>query len=243
MVLPLAAVLERINPALARGGDELACLAAAHLPAHHASAQPSGHRCRHAAGFRAVDERLRRTARAWRRQRDRDDDADAADHVRDARTGRAARRNPCCWSASCSPFSLFYRRALARRAAGRHEGARHRERAAGRAMSCVFFCYLESPLAFILLASFNNGLTVHFPPTGFSFQWYSALWDLVREVPGREAGPRRFGRDQHLARTREHSRRRRRRHARPRSRCIGSAFRDGSCCGSSSSCRCYSRRS
>lgn len=52
----------------------------------------------------------------------------------------------------------------------------------------VFFCYLESPLAFILLASFNNGLTVHFPPTGFSFQWYSALWNLVREVPGVKPG-------------------------------------------------------
>jgi ABC-type spermidine/putrescine transport system permease subunit II len=36
----------------------------------------------------------------------------------------------------------------------------------------LFFCYLESPLAFIVLASFNSGLTVHFPPTGFSLEWY-----------------------------------------------------------------------
>jgi len=52
----------------------------------------------------------------------------------------------------------------------------------------LFFVYLESPLVFILLASFNKGLTVRFPPSGFSLQWYSALWDLVREVPGVKPG-------------------------------------------------------
>jgi putative spermidine/putrescine transport system permease protein len=52
----------------------------------------------------------------------------------------------------------------------------------------LFFCYLESPLALILLASFNEGLTVRFPPTGFSLQWYSALWDLVCDAPGVKPG-------------------------------------------------------
>jgi putative spermidine/putrescine transport system permease protein len=52
----------------------------------------------------------------------------------------------------------------------------------------LFFCYLESPLALILLASFNDGLTVRFPPTGFSLQWYSALGDLVRDAPGVKPG-------------------------------------------------------
>jgi putative spermidine/putrescine transport system permease protein len=40
----------------------------------------------------------------------------------------------------------------------------------------------------ILLASFNDGLTVRFPPTGFSLQWYSALWDLLRDAPGVKPG-------------------------------------------------------
>jgi putative spermidine/putrescine transport system permease protein len=52
----------------------------------------------------------------------------------------------------------------------------------------LFFCYLESPLIVILLASFNDGLTVRFPPTGFSLQWYSALWDLLRDAPGVKPG-------------------------------------------------------
>jgi putative spermidine/putrescine transport system permease protein len=52
----------------------------------------------------------------------------------------------------------------------------------------LFFCYLESPLAFIVLASFNRGMTVHFPPAGFSLDWYKALWDLVREAPGMKPG-------------------------------------------------------
>jgi putative spermidine/putrescine transport system permease protein len=52
----------------------------------------------------------------------------------------------------------------------------------------LFFCYLESPLIVILLASFNDGLTVRFPPTGFSLQWYSALWDLMCDAPGVKPG-------------------------------------------------------
>jgi len=52
----------------------------------------------------------------------------------------------------------------------------------------LFFVYLESPLLLILLASFNPGLTVRFPPTGFSLQWYSVLWDVVREAPGTKPG-------------------------------------------------------
>jgi putative spermidine/putrescine transport system permease protein len=52
----------------------------------------------------------------------------------------------------------------------------------------LFFCYLESPLAFIVLASFNSGLTVHFPPAGFSLEWYDALWNVLREAPGTKPG-------------------------------------------------------
>ena len=52
----------------------------------------------------------------------------------------------------------------------------------------LFFLYLESPLALILLASFNDGLTVRFPPTGFSLQWYRALWNLVQDAPGVKPG-------------------------------------------------------
>jgi putative spermidine/putrescine transport system permease protein len=51
-----------------------------------------------------------------------------------------------------------------------------------------FFCYLESPLVVIVFASFNSGLTVHFPPDGFSLRWYSALGDLIQNAPGLKAG-------------------------------------------------------
>lgn len=52
----------------------------------------------------------------------------------------------------------------------------------------LFFVYLESPLLLILLASFNPGPTVRFPPSGFSLQWYHALWDVVQEAPGTKPG-------------------------------------------------------
>jgi putative spermidine/putrescine transport system permease protein len=52
----------------------------------------------------------------------------------------------------------------------------------------LFFLYLESPLLFVVLTSFNDGLTVTFPPTGFSLRWYGVLWDHVREVPGVKPG-------------------------------------------------------
>jgi putative spermidine/putrescine transport system permease protein len=52
----------------------------------------------------------------------------------------------------------------------------------------LFFVYLESPLVMVVLTSFNDGLTVTFPPTGFSTRWYGVLWDHVREVPGVKPG-------------------------------------------------------
>ena len=52
----------------------------------------------------------------------------------------------------------------------------------------LFFIYLELPLVIILLASFNDGLTVTFPPTGYSTQWYGVLWDVAREAPGTKPG-------------------------------------------------------
>jgi putative spermidine/putrescine transport system permease protein len=48
----------------------------------------------------------------------------------------------------------------------------------------AFFIYLEAPLFIIFLASFNDQLTVRFPPTGFSLEWYTALWNTVIEAPG-----------------------------------------------------------
>lgn len=52
----------------------------------------------------------------------------------------------------------------------------------------VFFVYLEAPLVIIVLASFNDQLTVRFPPTGFSLQWYEALWNTAMEAPGTKPG-------------------------------------------------------
>lgn len=52
----------------------------------------------------------------------------------------------------------------------------------------VFFVYLEAPLIIIVLASFNDQLTVRFPPTGFSLQWYETLWDMARDAPGTKPG-------------------------------------------------------
>ena len=48
----------------------------------------------------------------------------------------------------------------------------------------LFFAYLQAPLFIIVLASFNDQLTVRFPPTGFSLEWYRALWSTLVEVPG-----------------------------------------------------------
>jgi putative spermidine/putrescine transport system permease protein len=48
----------------------------------------------------------------------------------------------------------------------------------------LFFVYLEAPLFIIVLASFNDQLTVRFPPTGVSLEWYRALWDTFIEAPG-----------------------------------------------------------
>ncbi len=56
------------------------------------------------------------------------------------------------------------------------------------AYTVVFFVYLESPLIVILLASFNSGTIVHFPPTGFSLRWYQTLLDLVHNAPGMKTG-------------------------------------------------------
>jgi putative spermidine/putrescine transport system permease protein len=52
----------------------------------------------------------------------------------------------------------------------------------------LFFLYLESPLAIIGLTSFNDGLTVVFPPTGFSTQWYGVLWQELNDAPGTKPG-------------------------------------------------------
>ena len=52
----------------------------------------------------------------------------------------------------------------------------------------LFFAYLESPLFMIVLTSFNQGASVVFPPSGFSTQWYGALWNLMRDAPGIKPG-------------------------------------------------------
>jgi putative spermidine/putrescine transport system permease protein len=52
----------------------------------------------------------------------------------------------------------------------------------------LFFLYLESPLAVIALTSFNDGLTVAFPPTGFSTQWYGVLWQELNDAAGMKPG-------------------------------------------------------
>jgi putative spermidine/putrescine transport system permease protein len=52
----------------------------------------------------------------------------------------------------------------------------------------AFFIYLEAPLIVIFLASFNDQLTVRFPPTGFSLQWYQALWETAMDAPGSKPG-------------------------------------------------------
>jgi len=52
----------------------------------------------------------------------------------------------------------------------------------------LFFLYLESPLVIIGLTSFNNGLTVAFPPSGFSTQWYGVLWQELNDAPGMKPG-------------------------------------------------------
>jgi ABC-type spermidine/putrescine transport system permease subunit II len=52
----------------------------------------------------------------------------------------------------------------------------------------AFFVYLESPLVIVFLTSLNKGLTVTFPPTGLSAQWYVRLWDHIREASGVKPG-------------------------------------------------------
>lgn len=52
----------------------------------------------------------------------------------------------------------------------------------------LFFIYLESPILIIFLTSLNKGLTVTFPPAGFSGRWYLLLWDYIRGVSGLKPG-------------------------------------------------------
>jgi putative spermidine/putrescine transport system permease protein len=52
----------------------------------------------------------------------------------------------------------------------------------------AFFVYLESPLVVVVLASFNDGPSVTFPPDSLSLHWYAVLWDLVREAPDVKPG-------------------------------------------------------
>ena len=54
---------------------------------------------------------------------------------------------------------------------------------------CVlFFLYLESPLLIILVTSLGDSVSITFPPAGFSFRWYSAVWGQVRELGDAKPG-------------------------------------------------------
>ena len=52
----------------------------------------------------------------------------------------------------------------------------------------LFFLFLETPIIIIVLASFNDGPTVRFPPIGFSLQWYRELLHLVQDGSGTKPG-------------------------------------------------------
>jgi putative spermidine/putrescine transport system permease protein len=52
----------------------------------------------------------------------------------------------------------------------------------------LFFIFLESPIIIIFLASFNDGPTVRFPPTGFSLQWYRELLHIALDGSGTKPG-------------------------------------------------------
>lgn len=66
------------------------------------------------------------------------------------------------------------------------------EKGIGRALLAtylvLFFVFLEAPIVIIFLASFNDGLTVQFPPTGFSTEWYVELWHMARDGTGAKPG-------------------------------------------------------
>lgn len=66
------------------------------------------------------------------------------------------------------------------------------EKGIGRALLAaylvLFFVFLEAPIVIIFLASFNDGLTVQFPPTGFSTDWYAELWHMARDGTGAKPG-------------------------------------------------------
>jgi putative spermidine/putrescine transport system permease protein len=52
----------------------------------------------------------------------------------------------------------------------------------------LFLLYAESPLVIIGLTSFHNVLTVAFPPTRFSTQWYGVLRQELNGAPGMKPG-------------------------------------------------------
>ena len=52
----------------------------------------------------------------------------------------------------------------------------------------LFFLFLETPIIIIVLASFNDGPTVRFPPIGFSLQWYRELLHIVQDGSGTKPG-------------------------------------------------------
>jgi putative spermidine/putrescine transport system permease protein len=52
----------------------------------------------------------------------------------------------------------------------------------------MFFLFLEAPIIIILLASFNAGPTVRFPPVGFSLQWYHELLRIAEDAAGTKPG-------------------------------------------------------
>lgn len=46
-----------------------------------------------------------------------------------------------------------------------------------RALSVAVYVFLLAPLVVVVLASFNSADFLSFPPRGFSFRWYRALWE------------------------------------------------------------------
>lgn len=70
----------------------------------------------------------------------------------------------------------------------RSVGARGIGNAALAAYLVLFFLFLEAPIVIILLASFNPELTVRFPPSGFSTEWYGELWHMARDGTGAKPG-------------------------------------------------------
>lgn len=47
----------------------------------------------------------------------------------------------------------------------------------------LVLCYMIGPIMLALIMSFNDGVTLAFPPQGFSLRWYGALLDPLQSEP------------------------------------------------------------